>query len=338
MRRTSLSEWTSLVPGLIVSALVSAASLAGGILEERAFGRAIIEPLVLAILIGMIVRTVRESPEREEPGVRFVAKDLLELAVCLLGATMDVPRLFASGPALALGIVLLVCAALVSGFVIGRLAGLSRKLATLVACGNAICGNSAIAAVAPVIGADREDVAAAIALTAVLGVLVVLLLPLLIIPFGLSHYQYGVLAGLAVYAVPQVLAASYAVSPLSGQVATVVKLARVLMLGPVVIAFAIRAHRTNAESLSFRRLVPWFVLGFVLLAVLRSAGVIPDGVSATAKVVAGWLTIAAMAALGLSVDVRSVRKVGARVVLAVSGSLCALIILALALIKTLGLR
>ena len=77
--------------------------------EEAVFRRAIIEPLVLAILIGMVVRTVRGDRPREDPGVRFVAKDVLEFAVCLLGATMDVPRLFASGPMLAVGIVLLVC-------------------------------------------------------------------------------------------------------------------------------------------------------------------------------------------------------------------------------------
>jgi uncharacterized integral membrane protein (TIGR00698 family) len=188
-----------------------------------------------------------------------------------------------------------------------------------------------------VIGADREDVAASIALTAVLGVVVVLGLPLLIRPLGLSHYQYGILAGLTVYAVPQVLAAAFAVSVLSGQVATIVKLARVLMLGPVVIFFALRAHRTSRTSLSFRKIVPWFVLGFVILAALRSAEIIPDSASNAAKLVAGWLTIAAMAGLGLTVDVRSVRQVGPRVVVAVSGSLCALILLAVALIRLLAL-
>jgi uncharacterized integral membrane protein (TIGR00698 family) len=331
--------WTAFAPGIVASIIVSAVAVAGGALEERVLGRAIIEPLVLAILVGMIVRTARGDSPRDEPGVRFVAKDLLEVAVCLLGATMDVPRLFASGPALALGIVLIVCTALALGYGIGRLAGLSPRLAVLVACGNAICGNSAIAAVAPVIGADREDVAASIALTAVLGIGVVLLLPLLIVPLGLSHYQYGVLAGLSVYAVPQVLAAAFAVSTLSGQVATVVKLARVLMLGPVVIFFALRAHRSSSvKTLSFKRVVPWFVLGFVILAILRSTGLIPDPASAAAKVVATWLTIAAMAGLGLSVDVRSVKQVGPRVMVAVSCSLVVLIGLAIGLIRTLGLR
>jgi uncharacterized integral membrane protein (TIGR00698 family) len=336
--RYAPSGLSPLIPGILLSIAVSAIAVAGGRLEEGLFGRAIMEPLVLAILVGMLVRTVAGGSPRTEPGVRFVAKDILELAVCLLGATMDVPRLFASGPMLAFGIVALVCVALMSGVLIGRAAGLSPKLAILVACGNAICGNSAIAAVAPVIGADREDVAASIALTAVLGVVVVLSLPLLIVPLGLSNYQYGVLAGLTVYAVPQVLAAAFAVSTLSGQVATVVKLARVLMLGPVVIFFALRAHRASVETLNFRKIVPWFVLGFVVLAVLRSTGVIPDAASNAAKVAATWLTIAAMAALGLTVDVRSVRQVGARVVLAVSGSLLTLIVLAVLLIRALGLK
>ena len=328
-------------PGLGAALVVAIIALVGGSLEERAFGRAVIEPLVLAILVGMVVRTIATDWANGEAGIRFASKYVLEVAVFLLGATMDVPRLFASGPALALGIVVVVLAALGAGYAVGRAAGLSTKLAVLVACGNAICGNSAIAAVAPVIGADKNDVAASIALTAVLGVAVVLGLPLLIAPLALSHYQYGVLAGLTVYAVPQVLAAAFAVSAVSGQVATAVKLARVLMLGPVVLFFAVRARRTGAASgdsearLSLAKLVPWFVIGFTLLAVLRSSGAIGDSEANAAKVTAGWLTILAMAGLGLSVDVRSVRAVGARVVVAVAASLVVLIVLAVALIRVL---
>jgi uncharacterized integral membrane protein (TIGR00698 family) len=343
-RPSVLSRWATLGPGVIASVVISAVSVAGGSVEERAFGRAIIEPLVLAILVGMAVRTVRGERAREEPGVRFVAKQVLETAVLLLGATMDVPRLFASGPALALGIVAIVCIALPVGVLIGRAVGLAPKLAILVATGNAICGNSAIAAVAPVIGADREDIAASIALTAVLGVAMVLALPLLRLPLGFSNYQYGILAGLTVYAVPQVLAAAFAVSPLSGQVATAVKLGRVLMLGPAVAFFALRQHArggqqsagTKATRPKFSKLVPWFVTGFVVLAALRSTGVVPDAAANGSKIVAGWFMIAAMAALGLSVDVRSVKRVGTRVAFAVAGSLCALLVLTVVLIHVLG--
>lgn len=322
----------------MASIVVSLLALAVGRAEEVVLGRAIIEPLVVAILIGMMVRTVRGERAGEEPGVRFVAKPVLEVAVCILGATMDVPRLFASGPMLALGIVALVTTALAVGYSIGRLAGLPSKLAILVACGNAICGNSAIAAVAPVIHAERKDVVASIALTAVLGVMVVLGLPLLMIPLHFSHYQYGVLAGLTVYAVPQVLAAAFAVSTLSGQVATAVKLARVLMLGPVVMFFALQHRGEGTGPRRLSAIVPPFVVGFVVLAVLRSMHLVPDNVANGAKLVAGWLTIGAMAALGLSVDLYSVKQVGARVTMAVAGSLASLIVLAILLIRLLGLH
>ena len=326
--------FSRLIPGAALVILVSLASVGLGSLETQTFGRAVVEPLVLAIIVGMIVRSARGESGGAEPGVRFFAKQVLELAVLLLGATMDIPRLFAFGPFLAIGIVALVCVALAAGYTIGRLAGLSPKLSVLVASGNAICGNSAIAAVAPVIEAEQEDVAASIALTAVFGVVVVLALPLVIPLLGLSQQQYGVLAGLTVYSVPQVLAAAFAVSAVSGQVATVVKLARVLMLGPVVTFFALRSRR--ASSASFSSLVPWFVVGFVLLAVARSGGLVPDGVADAANTVAGWLTIAAMAALGLSVDLRAVRAVGTRIVAAVGLSLIALVCLALVLIKAIS--
>jgi uncharacterized integral membrane protein (TIGR00698 family) len=338
--RSIQNRIAALVPGVAASLGVSVAAVVGGQVEALAFGRAVIEPLVLAILFGMLVRALGKSSPTQDAGVRFVAKDVLEVAVCLLGATMDVPRLFASGPSLALGIVVVVALALPAGYAIGRAIGLPAKLAVLVACGNAICGNSAIAAVAPVIGADREDVAASIALTAVLGIVAVLGLPLLVPLLGYSRYQYGVLAGLTVYAVPQVLAASFAVSVLSGQVATAVKLARVLMLGPVVLFFSLRGKTPagGAEHTRRRALVPWFVLGFIILAAARSLGMVPDAAAAGAKLVATWLTIAAMAALGLASDFRSVRRVGARVMLAVSGSLAALLIFAVALIRVLHVR
>lgn len=333
-----LTGGAKLLPGIAASILVSIVAVFGGWLQSSWLGRPVVEPLVLAIIVGMLVRSVAGMRADREPGVRFVGKEVLEVAVFLLGATLDAPKLFASGPTLALGIAAAVIVALMVGFGIGRAAGLPPKLALLVSCGNAICGNSAIAAVAPVIGADREDVAASIALTAVLGVTVVLTLPLLARPLGYSDYQYGVLAGLTVYAVPQVLAAAFAVSVISGQVATVVKLARVLMLGPVVLFLSLRRRRGTMSTTRATALLPWFVVGFLFLAVVRSMGWLPEFAIATARVSAQWLTIAAMAALGLSVDIASVKRVGARVAIAAVGSLLALLGLVIGLISALGIR
>ena len=333
----------SLVPGILLCATLAAAALGLQRVEEMAVGSAIVEAIVIAILLGMIVRTSRAPDARFAPGIAFSAKPVLEFAVLLLGASVNPPELLRAGPALLGGIIAIVALALGIGFGIGWLFGLPAKLAILVACGNAICGNSAIAAVAPVIGADAKDVASSIAFTAVLGVAMVLGLPLLIAPLSLSHYQYGILAGMSVYAVPQVLAATFPVSALSGEIGTLVKLVRVLMLGPVVLLFTLAARRRDrtagvASRLTIGTLVPWFIVGFVVLAALRSTGVIPAGVAGPVRTVSRVLTVVAMAALGLGVDVRAVARAGARVSSTVFLSLAAIVLMSIAMITLLGIR
>jgi uncharacterized membrane protein YadS len=175
-------------------------------------------------------------------------------------------------------------------------------------------------------------------------VLMVLGLPLFVPLAGFSEHQYGVLAGLTVYAVPQVLAATVPVSLLSTQVGTLVKLVRVLMLGPVVVVFSLiaprlpRAAGTPAAPArpGLTKLVPWFILGFLALATLRSLGLIPDAAVKPLTQLAGVLTVLSMAALGLGVDVRVLARVGGRVTLAVTASLAVLIAVSLGLIH--GLR
>ncbi|HEU4584103.1 MAG TPA: YeiH family protein [Gemmatimonadaceae bacterium] len=343
--RWSLPTLPRLLPGIALAGAVSLASVGIAAAEARVLGHPIIEALVVAILLGMVVRTCWTPPAVFDAGVRFTGKQVLEVAVLLLGASVDLPLLLKAGPALVAGIVLIVVLGLGASYGMGRAMGLPHKLALLVACGNSICGNSAIAAVAPVIRAEREHVASSIAFTAILGVVVILGLPLLIHPLALSNYQYGVLAGLTVYAVPQVLAAAFPVSALSGQVGTLVKLVRVLMLGPVVLGVALWHRNDGADSdgaarrarFDLARFVPWFITGFLALAVLRSTGVIPEPWIAPTRSLSTWLTIGAMAALGLGVDLGAIRKVGRPVIITVSASLAVLIVLALTLIRLLGI-
>ncbi|MDQ2808536.1 MAG: putative sulfate exporter family transporter [Chloroflexota bacterium] len=307
-------------------------------LETALLGQPLLEGLVLAILLGMLVRTLWLPRPRWQPGIAFTAKQILETAIVLLGASVSLPVLFAAGPLLGVGIVLVVVLGITASMTIGRLLGLPPRLAILVACGNSICGNSAIAAVAPVIGAQADEIAAAIALTAVIGVGVVLGLPLLIPLLHYSFYQYGVLAGMTVYAVPQVLAATFPVSALSGQVGTLVKLVRVLMLGPVVVFFGLRAGAAAAKRPALHKLVPWFIIGFLGLATLRSLGLLPTALADPLRTLAGWLTVAAMAALGLGVDIRALRQVGGAVAGAVLGSLAVLLVISVTLIWAFGIH
>lgn len=321
------------IPGIAFAAAIGLAAEIVQSAEEHLLGHAIIEALVIAILLGVAWRNTLPLDERLTPGINFTAKQLLECAIVLLGASVDLPAVLQAGPVLIIGIVLVVGIAITLSVMIGKLFGLNAKLATLVAVGNSICGNSAIAAVAPVIDASPEDIASSIALTAVLGVVMVLALPLLIPLIGLTLYQYGVLAGLTVYAVPQVLAATFPVSALSGKVGTLVKLVRVLLLGPVVLFFSVRQGKTQTQQrFALTRFVPWFIIGFVALGVVRSVGLLPVVIADPLRTLSTWLTVAAMAALGLGVDVRAVRQAGVRVTLAILVSLVILLILSVTLI------
>ena len=332
------AAWARYLPGLALSAALAGLGWLIQVAEQQIIGQAVIEALVVAILLGAIVRTFWVPGRRWTPGIRVSGKQVLELAIVLLGASVSLPVLLQAGPVLVAAIVLVVATGLAASTALGRLLGLNPRLAVLVACGNSICGNSAIAAVAPVIGATADDVAAAIALTAVVGVVMVLVLPLLIPLLHFSFYQYGVLAGMTVYAVPQVLAATIPVSLLSGQVGTLVKLVRVLLLGPVVVIFAVRFRGAGREGrLGLGSLVPWFIVGFLLLAALRSLGVLPADLADGMRTVAVALTVVAMAALGLGVDVRAVSRVGRPIALAVIGSLLVLIALSVTLIRVLGI-
>ncbi|MBB4638746.1 putative sulfate exporter family transporter [Longimicrobium terrae] len=331
------SRWSAPLPGLLLAAAVTVAAWALQGVEERLFGHAIVEAIVLAILLGMLLRTAWKPGPRWEPGIKLAAKQVLEIAIVLLGASVNLPLLLSAGAPLVISILLVVVGGLAASYGLGRALGLNPRLATLIACGNAICGNSAIAAVAPVIGADKEDVASSIAFTAVLGVIVVLGLPLLIPVLAFSDYQYGALAGMTVYAVPQVIAATFPVSALSGEVGTLVKLVRVLLLGPIVVFFSLRNRKIGERKLSAGSLIPWFITGFLVLAMLRSIGLIPAEVAGPVREVSRWMTVIAMAALGLGVDVRVLGKVGGRVIATVTGSLIVLITLSAALIRFFGI-
>jgi len=290
------------------------------------------------------VRTLWAPGAIWRPGINFSAKTLLEIAIVLLGASLSASTVWALGPILLFGIVTIVAVSIASSYAICSAFGLPPRMCILIACGNSICGNSAIVAVAPIIGATSDEVASSIAFTAVLGVVVVLTLPLLVPILELSLTQYGVLAGLTVYAVPQVLAATLPIGALSNQVGTVVKLVRVLMLGPVVLGLSLLTRRARRDAddaprgkwPAFQELVPWFILGFLFFALARSLGFIPGDLVRPLRMIAAVLTTIAMAALGLGVDVRTVAKAGPRVATAVTVSLVVLAVISYALIRLAG--
>jgi uncharacterized integral membrane protein (TIGR00698 family) len=350
-----------LAPGVVLCVALTVASYGLQAVEVHFTQQPYLEALVLAILVGVALRTAWTPGPRWSPGIALSAKFVLELAIVMLGASVSVATILALGPVLIFGIAGIVAMSIGLSYAICRASGLPLRLSVLIACGNSICGNSAIAAVAPVIGADSSDIASSISFTAVLGVVVVLGLPLLVPILRLSLTQYGALAGLTVYAVPQVLAATLPIGALSNQVGTVVKLVRVLMLGPVVLSFSLfarhlRADKTQGDKtpgdktpgdkthgaaqqprLRATEFVPWFIIGFVLVLLARSLGFIPQSLLPPLTRTAALLTTVAMAALGLGVDVRVIAHTGVRVTLAITISLILLGLMSYGLIRAIGM-
>jgi uncharacterized integral membrane protein (TIGR00698 family) len=335
---------TRLLPGIAVCAAITLAAILLQGVEVHFAGQPYLEALVLAILLGVATRAWWTPGPIWQPGIVFCARYVLEIAIVMLGASVSVGTILALGPILIAGIAGIVSMAIGTSYIICRAFGLPQHMSILIACGNSICGNSAIAAVAPVIGADSDDIASSISFTAVLGVVVVLGLPLLVPILHLSLTQYGVLAGLTVYAVPQVLAATLPIGALSNQVGTVIKLVRVLMLGPVVLGFSLLSAQLRLANGRLKRqrpqvheLVPWFIIGFLAVLAARSFGLIPLAMLPAITHAAAILTTVAMAALGLGVDVRVVAHTGLRVTLAVTASLIVLGLMSYALIRATGM-
>lgn len=340
-----------IAPGAALAVVLTVAAIILASVEKRITGYEVLEPLVLGLILGVTVRSCFAIPALFMPGIAFVAKQVLELAIVLLGASLDMHQLAQAGWKIVFSVLLIVPLTIATGIIVGRAVGLGTRLAILVGVGNAICGNSAIAAVAPAIRAKREEVVSAIALTAVFGIGVVLALPLIGRLFDLSDERYGVVAGLSVYAVPQVLAATIPVSAVSGQVGSLVKLTRVLLLGPTVAAFAWWTARTYPEPVvegvvnpqtsraikSITTYLPWFVIGFVILATLRTAQIIPDDTGASIKEISRIMTAIAMTALGLTVDVKTVRQGGMKVAFTIAVLTVLLVATALVLVTTLDI-
>jgi uncharacterized integral membrane protein (TIGR00698 family) len=332
----------ALAPGVIACVVVAVLSVLAAEALRGALGRVLLEPIVLALLLGIALRALPNRPMLA-PGAAFSAKPLLEAGVAVVGASIDLGKLAGSGLVLAAIVLLGVGGGLALSLLLARRLGLTPRLALLVAAGNSICGNSAIAAVGSVVGATKAEIASAIGLTAIAGLVMVLGLPVVAAAAGIDQVRYGVLTGMTVYAIPQVAAAAFPVGPIATETAMLVKLTRVVLLAPITIGTALlwpRVQPADGEARAtrpgLRKLVPWFVLVFIVLATARTVGLIPASVGEVAKTVGAALLTIGMVGVGFAVDPQAIRAVGLRVGLATVLSLVAMIVLAVVLIVALG--
>ena len=278
----------------------------------------IIGASVIALLLGMLINNFYK-PACLSAGLKFTSKKVLKLAIILLGASLSVNVILSVGKMSLMVMVFTLLTCFGGGYFVGKALGLNWKLSNLISAGTGICGGSAIAAIAPVIDAEDKDIAYAMSATFLFDMAMIILFPIMGRWIGLTDMAYGLWAGTAVNDTSSVVAAGYAFSEGAGDFATMVKLTRTLSIIPTVLVFTfinLRIKRkqsidTNAgKKVNVMKLFPWFIVGFIGLAIINSLGFIPVNVSACAKDISKFLMVAALAAIGLGTSFKDVRKSG----------------------------
>jgi uncharacterized integral membrane protein (TIGR00698 family) len=322
------------VPGVLLTAGVAGLAFA----LRRIPGVAILSPMILATLVGMALHNIFGTPAWATPGVTFSLKRVLRLGIILLGLQLMASQVVQVGFA-GVGVI---AAALVATLSftkwLGRVMGVDAKLAELIGAGTSICGASAVIATNTVTRGTDEDVAYAVACVTVFGLLSMLLYPLLPGLLHLSPAAFGLWSGASIHEIAQVVAAAFQDGAHSGEIATVAKLTRVMMLAPVVITLGIiavrrTAHATGQSASRPAPPMPWFVLGFIAMVILNSVVTIPAVPKATIVLGTTFMLSMALAAMGMETDFRKLRAEGLKPLALAAAAWIFISIFALVLVK-----
>ncbi|MBB6250580.1 YeiH family protein [Nitrospirillum iridis] len=298
VRWPALSAAGRLVPGLGYCLVPAVAGLA----LHRVPALALFSPMILAVVVGIALRTTVGMPAAAQAGVGFVLRRLLRLAVALLGLQLTAAQVAAVGPVGVAIIALSLVATFVATKALGRWLGVPAPLAELIAAGTSICGASAIVAVNTVTQADDEDAAYAVACVTVFGSIAMLSYPALGAALHLAPRAAGLWAGASIHEIAQVVAAAFQSGQQAGEFGTVAKLSRVALLAPLVLSLgALRRRREGAAGQPVP--MPWFILGFVALVALNSLHLVPAVVKDWAPGVTTSLLTLALAAMGLNTHI-----------------------------------
>ena len=293
-------------PGLVLVVFVG--------LISQALARTLIPNLgavTLAIIIGLFISNVVVKGPGYLQGYQFAEKKLLPVAIVLLGTELQLRILIELGlPTLGLILSILIIT-MVTSVLIGRLLGFGRAMSLLMGAGNAICGSSAIAAVSPLVGSSDEDVGLSISTVNLLGTLGIFLIPLLVQLFRLDEISGGALIGGSLQAIGQVVAAGYSIDDATGNFALLVKMGRVLMLGPLALVIAWQKKTTPTHKGPKVRIPP-FIIGFLVVSLITSWEIAPASLVGSVNTAGKWLLLLAMAGIGLKLRLETLLRQGPR--------------------------
>jgi uncharacterized integral membrane protein (TIGR00698 family) len=324
----------TILPGLALACAIAIAAF----LIRQAHGLAAFSPMILAIVIGMTFRNLIGTPSPVMPGIAFSMRRLLRAAIILLGFQLTFTQIASVGPRGLLIAAITLVATFAFTVWAGRLLGVRRQLTELIAAGTSICGASAVVAANTVTGAHDEDVTYAIACVTIFGSVAMFAYPLLPGLLHLDSSAYGLWSGVSIHEIAQVVAAAFQNGQHSGEIGTMSKLARVMLLAPTVFVLNVRARlfASSASAKAARPPIPWFVLGFIAIVGLNSIIDIPVEARKAIVTLTSFLLSVALAAMGLETDVAKLYAKGLRP--AILGALAFLFIatFSLTLIKLLG--
>ena len=281
---------------------------------------------VIAMFIGMTLNYFLKNTTIFNSGAKFTSKKILKFAIILLGLSLNINTIFNVGKMSLVVMVFTLLNCFGGGYFIGKALGLNWKLSNLISAGTGICGGSAIAAIAPTIDAEDNDVAYALSATFLFDMAMILLFPIMGRALGMSNEAFGLWAGTAVNDTSSVVATGYSFSDAAGDFATMVKLTRTLSIIPTVLVFAfvnLRLKRKEAcvngnsdgeikAYFSIKKIFPWFIVGFVALSAVASIFTIPAEIVSSTKTVSKFLMVAALSAIGLNTSFASMKKSGIR--------------------------
>ncbi|HVS45104.1 MAG TPA: putative sulfate exporter family transporter [Verrucomicrobiae bacterium] len=296
------------LPGLIACVAIALIAIALGLFVPIVGGP------VFGIAIGAIVAAAMTIPQSWKPGIALASKLLLQVSIVLLGANLSIREVASNGARslpVMLGTLVLVLAA---SYVLGKALGIERDLRRLLGVGTAICGGSAIAAVATAIDAERADIAYALSTVFLFNIVAVLTFPAIGHAMHLTDHAFGLWAGTAINDTSSVVAAAFSYSHAAGSEAVIVKLTRTLLIVPIVLFYAgkrIFAAR-GTGALPWREIIPWFALWFVLATALNAVGAIPAAAHAYVQQAALFAIVVALAGVGLSADYARIKAAGVR--------------------------
>ena len=300
--------------GIAICFAVAAAS----ILLECLIPGGLLGASIIALFLGTIINSFFH-PDWIKPALKFTSKKILKCAIILLGASLSVSTILSVGKMTFFVMIFTFAMCFGGGYFVRKLFGLNWKLSNLISAGTGICGGSAVAAIAPVIDADDKDIAFAMSSTFLFDMVMVALYPLMGKALGMSDIAYGIWSGTSVNDTASVVAAGYAFSEAAGDFATMVKLTRTIAIIPTVLVFAyigfyIKKKElqaiTGSKKVKLSKIVPWFIGGFLLLAICNSVGFIPAAVSGMMKTISKFLMVTALAAIGLGTSITDFKKAG----------------------------